>query len=71
MPSIEEVFDRHESRLMTTAGVEGVGIGGSPDAPVILVMVRQGATAMAARLPTSLEGYPVVVEVSGEISAQG
>ena len=71
MPSIEEVFDRHESRLMATAGVEGVGIGGSPDAPVILVMVRQGATAMAATLPRSLEGYPVVVEVSGEISAQG
>lgn len=71
MPTIEEVFERHESRLMDMAGVEGVGIGGAPDAPVILVMVRQGATAMARQLPTSIEGYPVVVEVSGEISAQG
>lgn len=65
----DEVLAKHQDRLMSIAGVEGVGIGGSEESPVIIVMVRQGATEMRKKLPSQIEGYPVTVEVTGEITA--
>jgi hypothetical protein len=67
--NIEQALKKHEQRLMSMPGVEGVGITGTSDSPAILVMVRQGATAIARQLPSRLEGYPVKVETTGEISA--
>ena len=67
--NIEQALKKHEQRLMSMPGVEGVGITGTPDSPAILVMVRQGARAIARQLPIQLEGYPVKVETTGEISA--
>ncbi len=71
MTTIEKVFSQNESRLMAVPGVEGVGIGGTRTRPVILVMVRQDAAAIAAKLPREIDGFPVQVEVTGEISAYG
>jgi hypothetical protein len=65
---IEDVLARNEPRLMAVPGVEGVGIGGTPEAPFILVMVRQGGTQMAKKLPQEIDGYAVRVEVTGEIT---
>jgi hypothetical protein len=65
----EEVLEKHQDRLMSIDGVEGVGLGGTADAPVILVMVRQGGAEMRSRLPAQLEGYPVKVDVVGEVRA--
>jgi hypothetical protein len=65
----EEALDRHQDRLMAIPGVEGVGIGGSDDAPMLVVMVRHGGAAMRKKLPTRVEGFPVKVEVTGEITA--
>jgi hypothetical protein len=67
--TVEELLAQHEDRLMAIPGVEGVGIGGSTDSPIIIIMVRQGATEMAEKLPRELGGYPVRIEVSGEIVA--
>jgi hypothetical protein len=67
---IEKALEKHTNRLMAVDGVEGVGIGGTAQAPVIVIMVRSGATRMARALPDKIEGYPVKVETSGEISAQ-
>jgi hypothetical protein len=69
MTTVEKVFNQNESRLMAVPGVEGVGIGGTRARPVILVMVRKDAAAMAGKLPREIDGIPVKVEVSGEISA--
>lgn len=66
---VEEVLDKHTDRLMSIPGVEGVGIGGSDDKPVIIVMVSQGGTAMRKQLPAQIEGYPVRVDVTGGIVA--
>lgn len=67
----EAALEKHTDRLMAIQGVQGVGIGGSEDSPQIVVMVSQGGTAMRNKLPSSIEGYPVRVEVTGEIRAQG
>jgi hypothetical protein len=66
---VEEVLDKHTDHLMSIPGVEGVGIGGSDDSPVIIVMVRQGGSEMRKQLPSQIEGYPVRVDVTGEIVA--
>jgi hypothetical protein len=63
-------LERHQDRLMSIPGVEGVGIGGSEDSPVIVVMVRKGGADIRKKLPARLEGYPVKVEVTGEITAE-
>jgi hypothetical protein len=65
----EQVLEENESRLMALPGVEGIGIGGSEEQPEIIVMVRRGLTEMRNQLPARLDGYPVRVEASGEITA--
>lgn len=67
--TIEQVFDRHHDRLMAVPGVTGLGIGDKGGKQAILVMVEQLTPDLKARIPRALEGYPVVVEQSGEIVA--
>jgi glucose-6-phosphate isomerase len=67
--TIEQALEKHETRLMNIPGVVGVGIGGSETGPVILVMVRDRATAKTQAVPPTIEGFPVKVDVSGEITA--
>jgi hypothetical protein len=66
---IEVVLERNQSRLMSISGVIGVGIGGSPQSPVIVVMVKQMTLELKEKLPRQLNGFPVRVEVSGEVTA--
>jgi hypothetical protein len=66
----DEALEKHQDRLMAMEGVQGVGIGGSEDSPQIIVMVSHGGAEMRKKLPSNLEGYPVKVEVTGEIRAQ-
>jgi hypothetical protein len=69
-PGVEQVRQRHERSLMATEGVTGVGIGRTPTGDdAILVYLRHAATRKA--LPSTLEGYPVIVEVTGDIDAYG
>ena len=63
-------LEKHHDRLMSIPGVAGIGIGGSEDSPVIVVMVKTGGADMRKRLPDRIEGYRVKVEVTGEITAQ-
>ena len=54
---------------MAEPGVTGVGIGEKAGKPTIVVIVGHMTPELTARLPGSLEGYQVVVEQSGEITA--
>ena len=65
---IERVQERHESQLMAVPGVVGVGIGVRQGRPALLVMVRE-RTPEVARLPPTLEGVPLAIEVVGDITA--
>ena len=59
--------ERHAERLMRQDGIEGVGVSLTDDGrPAVAVFTRHGAVG---RIPSSLEGIPVKVEITGRIEA--
>jgi hypothetical protein len=66
---IEQVLERHSQRLMQLPEVTGCGVGERVGKPVIVVMIKTLTPEVKDSLPKSLDGHPVVVEVSGEVSA--
>jgi len=68
--SIEEVLKDHTDELMALPGVVGVAIGSEDDSTLcITVMIVKKTLQVESKIPNSLEGYPVVVEETGEIRA--
>jgi hypothetical protein len=67
---ITEVLAEHTLKLMATPGVVGTAesklANGSPS---ILVLVVRLTPELRQSIPTELDGYPVVIEESGEIKA--
>jgi hypothetical protein len=55
---------------MATPGVVGVGIGEAGGRACIKVFVVDNTSNLAARIPSTLEGYAVVVEVTGGFRAR-
>jgi hypothetical protein len=67
---IAEVLAAHTSELMALPGVVGTYEGARPDgAPVIIVMLARPDPASKRRIPRQLEGWPVRVEITGELRA--
>ncbi len=65
---INAVMESHVDELMAVPGVVGVAIGALDDGkPMIRVMVVEKTAVIDEKIPTTLEGYPVRVTVSGEI----
>ena len=65
---IVAVKQRNEARLLAVDGVEGVAVGRDQiGRDAVLVFVRDGS--VVSRLPREIEGFPVVVEVTGVIDA--
>jgi hypothetical protein len=71
MPSepIEAVLERHARGIVSLRGVVGVGAGEADGRPCITVYVAEKTAAVIGRIPTDLEGWPVVVRKSGDIRA--
>lgn len=71
MPSVDinEVLRAHDDELMAIPGVVGVYVGLLDDdkTPCIKIMAAQKSPELEAKLPKSLDGYPVVVEETGVI----
>lgn len=66
---IVTVKERHEAELMAIPGVVGVGIGGRDGAEHIIVMVEKRTAEIERKVPDTLDGYPVLTEVTGPIIA--
>jgi hypothetical protein len=66
---INQVMARHQDQLMAIPGVTGVGIGEQGGRPAIVVMVERLTPQVKTQIPQQLEGFPVVVDQSGEITA--
>jgi hypothetical protein len=66
---ISEVLKDHDHELMAVSGVVGVYVGLLPDgeSPCLKVMVVKETEDLKKRIPTSLEGYSVLIEQSGVI----
>ena len=62
------VMDAHVKELMAISGVIGVAVGALDDGkPCITVLVSRKTSEHGNRIPKEIEGYPVVIEESGEI----
>jgi len=61
------VIARNATQLMGIPGVVGVYEGESQGKPVLRVMVLSRADSTMEKIPKTLEGYDVEVEVSGPV----
>lgn len=69
--NIREVKAKHESRLLQQPGVVSVGIGqDEAGREVIVVGLARDESKAAARIPETLDGYPVRIQTVGPIQAQ-
>jgi hypothetical protein len=66
---INAVLADHDEELLGIAGVTGVYVGLLSDGktPCLRVMLVRKDANLERRIPRTLEGYPVVTEVTGEI----
>ena len=69
--SIDKVLADHTDSLMAIPGVVGTAVGLCDGARCIKVLVADSNAAAARRIPSRLEGYRVVVEVTGAIKPRG
>lgn len=72
MPTVRDinaVLADHDDRLLAIPGVVGVYVGLLDDGKgsCLKVMVSTPEAAGSDRIPRRLDGFPVVVEVTGEI----
>ncbi len=66
--TVKEVIDKHSADLLSIEGVEGLYESlDDNNKPVIKIMVASDDPELLKRLPDTLEGYDVVVVVTGEI----
>ncbi len=67
--AIETVLQEHTKQLLALPGVVGTAIGRCDGKPCIKVLVVKQTAEVRSRIPLTLEGFPVVLEETGEIRA--
>ena len=67
--AIDEVLREHTKSLMSIPGVVGTAQGLCDDKPCIKVYVIKETPELKQKIPQTLEGYPVMIEETGEIRA--
>lgn len=70
---INAVLRDHDKELLAVPGVVGVYVAVLEDGktPCLKVMLAQKSAETERAIPKTLEGYPVVTEVTGEIRPLG
>ncbi|MBN1506929.1 MAG: hypothetical protein JW955_08785 [Sedimentisphaerales bacterium] len=67
--TIEQVQQEHTDAWMAIPGVIGTAIGQCKGEPCILILTASNTEQVRRRIPTTVEGYPVVIQYAGEIHA--
>ena len=65
--SIDAVLAAHTDSLMALPGVVGTAIGACDGERCIKVLLADSGSVTRGRIPARLEGYRVIVEVTGAI----
>jgi hypothetical protein len=68
--TVAATIERHSAELLEIPGVVGLAQGERDGRSVVQVLVARRTPQLLAQIPAALEGYPVVVVVSGEIRSQ-
>ena len=69
--TIVQVQEEHTGQWMAIRGVVGTAIGSSEGKPCIKIFTAVPAKQIRAKIPTTVEGYPVVIEETGVFRALG
>jgi hypothetical protein len=67
--TIGQVQQDHTDAWMAIPGVVGTGIGQDKGKPCILVFTASNTKQVREKIPSTVEGYPVVVRYIGEVRA--
>jgi hypothetical protein len=67
--TIEEVLREETDRWMGIPGVEGTAIGLFQDEPCIKVFSSGRSDELRAKIPSTVEGYAVIIEEAGVFRA--
>jgi len=68
--SIQDVKAKYTNRLLALPGVISVGIGKDPEGQsVIIIGLESPHPETEKKIPKTLEGYPVRVEILGTVKA--
>jgi hypothetical protein len=68
--TIATTIERRSGELLEIPGVVGVAQGAHDGHAVVQILVERRTPELLARLPRTLDGYPVVVVESGQIRSQ-
>jgi hypothetical protein len=70
---INVVLREHDDQLLKTPGVAGVSVGLMDDEETLClrVMVEKRTPEIERAIPKTIEGYPVVLDVTGKIEPLG
>ncbi len=67
--TIQTVLKEHTHSLMVLPGVVGTGLGECSGKPCIKVFVVKKTPDLLKQIPSTLEGYTVAVQETGEFRA--
>ncbi|MHC4362763.1 MAG: hypothetical protein ACYSTZ_08050 [Planctomycetota bacterium] len=67
--TIEQVLNERTAEWMAIPGVEGTAIGIFEGRPCIRVFTSSKLRQVQAKIPSTVEGYPVIIEQTGTFRA--
>jgi len=67
--SIEQVIAEYTDEWMAIPGIEGTAIGLSDNKPCIKIFTSVKTQELRAEIPSTIEGYPVIIEETGTFHA--
>lgn len=67
--TIEQVLKDRTDEWMAIPGVEGTAIGLSEGKPCIKIFASSNPQQLRAKIPSTVENYPVIIEETGEFRA--
>jgi hypothetical protein len=67
--TIEQVLNEKTDEWMAIPGVVGAAIGESKGKPCIRIFTSSKPDELHSNIPSTVEGYPVIIEQTGPIRA--
>ena len=67
--TIEQVQEKHTDEWMAIPGVQGTAIGMSEGKPCILILSSVSPETLQDKIPSQVEGYPVIIRETGAFHA--
>jgi len=68
---IEDVIKEHTDKLMVLPYVIGIGKGESNGNPCIIIFVQDKEVTSLEVIPDTIEGYPIIINKSGDFIPHG